>query len=68
MHACLLTLIKLTSATGGYTVIKIINRDRRMISIKTPLHFPLPDIRVYAKRSRITYCYTSDRLLNNSQY
>jgi hypothetical protein len=35
MHACLLTLIKLTSAKGAYIVVEIINRDRWMTSIKS---------------------------------
>jgi hypothetical protein len=48
MHACLLTLIKLTSAKGAYIVVEIINRDRWMTSVKTPLRFPLLDISVYA--------------------
>jgi hypothetical protein len=37
----------LTSVTGGYIVIKIINRDSCMISIKTPLRSPLLDSMLY---------------------
>jgi hypothetical protein len=56
MHACLLTLIKLTSAKGAYIVVKIINRDRWMTSIKISLGSPLLDTRSYATSCRITHC------------
>jgi hypothetical protein len=55
MHACLLTLIKLTSAKGAYIVVEIINRDRWMTSIKISLRSPLLDTRSYAKSFHITH-------------
>jgi hypothetical protein len=55
MHACLLTLIKLTSVKGAYIVVEIINRDRWMTSTKISLRFPLPDISVYAIRCRMNH-------------
>jgi hypothetical protein len=48
--------IKLTKATGEYSVVEIINRDRLMILKKTSPRSPLPDIRDYATSCRIAHC------------
>jgi hypothetical protein len=57
MHACLLTLIKLTSAKGAYIVVEIINRDRWMTSTKISLRQPLLDTSSHSKLCHIIHCY-----------